>query len=140
MEFRQLSLNLVQPSHSHTATRDKRDATFAFQQAHKEVRIHVLSKEKTTGERDTVGKSLFLVGLKVDAIIHLNAIIQNLMHGENLELGSFGGNFALFLYENCRVHFFPSAQKLLDALCNKIASINNLTFIIPTKEGTRICN
>jgi hypothetical protein len=41
---------------------ERRDATFAFQQAHKEVRIHVLPKEEGAREGDTVDKSLFLVG------------------------------------------------------------------------------
>jgi hypothetical protein len=56
------------------------------------------------------------------------------MHGGNLELGSFGGNFALSLCENCRVDFFPSAQKPRDTSCNKTARLADLTFIIRTKN------
>jgi len=57
-----------------------------------------------------VGKSLFLVGLKVDAIIHVNAIIQDLKHGEYLELRSSPRNITYCLKENCRLHIFLGVQ------------------------------
>jgi hypothetical protein len=62
-------------------------------------------KKKNWGKKHC-GQVIVSGGPQGYAIIHVNAIIQDLKHGENLELRSSLRNVTYFLNENCRLHIF----------------------------------